>query len=315
MKRRHPPCLLAMALLLPSCLGWLTGCGGRPGPEVVVYAAQDRLFAEPIFREFQRATGIEVRAVYDNEATKTTGLANRLLVEQARPQADLWWSNEELRTRQLTRLGVLEPDTIAFGERRRVLVCASNRVGSLPVPFSLSTLTNAPYRGQVAMAYPLFGTTATHLLVLRQRWGEAAWQSWCRDLHANRPLLLDGNSLVVRRVAAGDAWIGLTDTDDVIAAQREGEPVAAIALPVGEDLRIPNTVAVVQGARHPDAARRLANFLQSPGVIERLVRDGAFEAGNTAPGAAVPAPIEWDRVINDLDLGTRWLGETFRRGG
>ena len=47
--------------------------------QVVAYCAQDEEYAEPILREFNRQTGIKVRAVYDNEAVKTVGLANRLL--------------------------------------------------------------------------------------------------------------------------------------------------------------------------------------------------------------------------------------------
>src|SRR5256885_12959964 len=38
---------------------------------------------------------------YDSEAVKTVGLANRLLAERAHPQCDVFWSNEEMRTRQL----------------------------------------------------------------------------------------------------------------------------------------------------------------------------------------------------------------------
>ncbi len=305
--------LARVVLLLPGVF-LVSGCGGPSGPRVVVYAAQDRVFAEPVFRDFQRVTGIEVLAVYDNEATKTTGLANRLLAEKGRPQADLWWSNEEMRTRQLVRLGVLESGGARFGERRRVLVCASNRLARVPVPATLSALTQPAFRGRVAMAFPLFGTTATHLLVLRQRWGEPAWRVWCQALRDNRPLLVDGNSVVVRLVASGDAWIGVTDTDDVAAAQREGLPVVAIPLGSAESMAIPNTVAEVRGARHPEAARRLADFLATTDVSRRLARDGAFDLpgeGRIVPEE--PEMREWDSLIDGLDSALGWLGEVFGR--
>src|SRR5882724_9269317 len=38
--------------------------------QVVVYCAQDQIYAEPIFREFEKQTGIKVLAVYDNESVK-----------------------------------------------------------------------------------------------------------------------------------------------------------------------------------------------------------------------------------------------------
>ncbi len=50
---------------------------------------------------FEKETGIKVKAVYDSEAVKTVGLANRLLAERSHPQCDVFWGNEEMRTRQL----------------------------------------------------------------------------------------------------------------------------------------------------------------------------------------------------------------------
>ena len=71
------------------------------GPRIIVYTSQDKVYAEPLFREFSASTGIEVRAVYDSEAVKTVGIANRLLAERGNPQCDVFWNNEEMRTRQL----------------------------------------------------------------------------------------------------------------------------------------------------------------------------------------------------------------------
>ena len=73
------------------------------------------------------------------------------------------------------------------------------------------------------MANPQFGTTAAHFQALRQYWGEAKWESWCRALAANRPLLVDGNSVVVKFVAQGEALVGLTDSDDIADGQLKGK--------------------------------------------------------------------------------------------
>ena len=54
-------------------------------------------------------SGVKVNAVYDTEETKSTGLANRLMAEKARPQADVFWSNEPVRTLVLKSRGVLAP--------------------------------------------------------------------------------------------------------------------------------------------------------------------------------------------------------------
>src|SRR5437867_734707 len=107
-------------------IGWLllfsAGCDSNRQGEVVVYTSQDREYAEPIFQEFTRRSGIKVNALYDSEAAKTVGLANRLLAEKSHPQSDVFWNNEELRTWQLAAKGVLETNWASVGYRSRRVV-------------------------------------------------------------------------------------------------------------------------------------------------------------------------------------------------
>jgi molybdate transport system regulatory protein len=79
----------------------LSGCGRSASNVVVIYTSQDEVYAEPILREFEKETGLQVQPVYDSEAVKTVGLVNRLLTERNNPQCDVFWNNEEFRTRQL----------------------------------------------------------------------------------------------------------------------------------------------------------------------------------------------------------------------
>src|SRR5687767_8039293 len=83
---------------------------------VTVYVSTDRVFSEPVLKEYERRSGVKVNAVYDTEETKSTGLANRLLAETARPQADVFWSNEPVRTLVLKSRGVLAPYQSASAE-------------------------------------------------------------------------------------------------------------------------------------------------------------------------------------------------------
>ena len=101
---------------------------GQARSEVVAYCAQDQVYAEKIFADFEKQTGIRVLAVYDSEAVKTVGLANRLLAEQRHPQCDVFWGNEEMRTRLLAAKGVFRETNgwAAFGYRSRRLVINTN---------------------------------------------------------------------------------------------------------------------------------------------------------------------------------------------
>ena len=304
-----------LLLLAISCLAaaLATSCSSKPS-EVIAYCAQDQVYAEPIFQDFEKETGIKVRAVYDSEAVKTVGLANRLLAERSHPQCDVFWGNEELRTRQLAAQGVFRPVNgwAAFGYRSRRLVINTNRLALATAPHSLIELTNATWRGKVAVAYPQFGTTATYFNALRQHWGDQPWESWCRALAANQPLLVDGNSVVVKVVAQGEAWVGLTDSDDIADGQREGLPVAPLPM-MPETLLIPNTVAVTAGAPHPEAAQRLFEYLQRPEVVQRLVTAKALEGASLEAPSARTLKVDWDALLRDLESTTTKLNQVFLR--
>ena len=304
-----------LAFLFPAfCLAaaLLVGCSHHQEPTVIVYCAQDQVFAEPLLAEFTRQTGIKARAVFDSEAVKTVGLANRLLAEKQHPQCDVFWGNEELRTRQLAAGGVFRATNgfVAFGYRSRRIVINTNKVSLAEAPRTLVELTNAAWRGKVALAYPMFGTTATHFLALRQQWGDAPWQAWCRALQANKPFLLDGNSVVVKLVGQGEAWIGLTDSDDIAAGIREGMPLVAIPLN-SETLLIPNTVAVVRGAPHAAEAQQLYQFLQRSEVAEQLVKAAALEG--TQPGQQPTLHVDWTALLSDLEAATTNMKNIFLR--
>jgi hypothetical protein len=98
-----PVIFVAMAIAL-----WrYYSAGGTP--IVVVYVSHDQVFSEPILRDFQKETGIQVRAVYDTEETKSAGAMNRLIAEKHNPQADVYWANEPIRAEVLRLQEIAAP--------------------------------------------------------------------------------------------------------------------------------------------------------------------------------------------------------------
>src|SRR5262249_36806298 len=161
------------------------GCKSGPG-EVVAYTSVDQPFAEPIFKAFG---GPAVRAVFDTEETKSTGVVNRLIAEGAHPRADVFWSGDPARIFLLIKRGLVEPSAspnaagvpAAFraadgawtgtAARARVLLVNKNRVQAPDAPRSLRDLVAARWKGQTAIANPLFGTTTMHAAALFAAWG------------------------------------------------------------------------------------------------------------------------------------------------
>ena len=289
----------------------LTGCAKRE--YVVLYTSQDQFYAEPILKEFTAATGIEVRPVFDTESAKTAALAHRLRAEKNHPQCDVFWSNEEMHTRFLVRDGVIASnDFQTVGFRTRRVVINTNALSTLDAPKTLLVLTNKIWRGKVALAYPLFGTTSAYFMALRQHWGDAQWRDWCRSLVRNAAKVVDGNSIVVRLVGAGECVLGLTDSDDVEAGQRRGLPVAALPQ-IEESFVIPNTISIISGAPHDALAQQLVAYLSKPETLQRLVDLGALEGIDPSEPSGKRLSIDWSSPLADLEEMNDVLKEIFLR--
>jgi iron(III) transport system substrate-binding protein len=269
----------------------IAGCMRSSSQEVVVYCALDGEFSEPILDQFEADTGIVVRANFDVESTKTVGLVTRIISERRQPRCDVFWNNEILHTLRLEKLGLLEavvmpaadsfpksyqsPDGYWYGlaARARVLIVNTELVTEDERPTSIEDLVDPRWKGKVGFAKPLFGTTATHASVLFARLGKASAEKYFRQLKDNARVM-SGNKQVALSVARGELAFGLTDTDDAIIEQEAGYPVEIIFPDQGEDqmgtLFIPNTLCVIKGGPHPEAARRLVEYLLQPEVEQRL---------------------------------------------
>jgi len=293
----------------------LSGCVGCRSPEqaqtadrtVTVYVSTDRVFSEPVLREYERRSGVKVNAVYDTEETKSTGLANRLIAEKPRPQADVFWSNEPVRTLVLKSLDVLAPyhspsaDGIpaalvdpdgywtGFSARIRVIAYNTKLVKPEEAPQSVFDLADPQWRGQVAIADPRFGSTSFHVAALYALAGDEKMDEFFRRLKANGVRVVDGNSVVRDLVARGEVKVGLTDTDDVNVAIEDGQPIGMV-LPDKEGLGVPvmpNMVSLITNAPHPEEGRKLIDYLLSKDVERGLALS---EAVQIPLHAGVPGP-------------------------
>jgi len=207
---------------------------------VVVYTALDDMYSQPVLELFEEQTGIQVKAVYDTEASKTTGLANRLVAEKDRPRADVFWNNEAAQTIVLKSKDLLAPYAspsaeaipdgfkdpesywTGFAARGRVIIYNTDLVTEPPT--TVESFLDPEWKGKAAIAKPLFGTTATHAAVLFDRLGADAAKTFFMGLLENDVAVLAGNATVRDFVAAGEYAVGLTDTDDANGAIEDGKP-------------------------------------------------------------------------------------------
>ena len=305
---------------------------------VVVYTTVDQVFSEPVLKGFEEVTGIEVRAVYDTEETKSTGILNRLIAEKDNPQCDVFWSGDPLRTIVLKNKDITTPyksrmaDDIddvfkdpkghwtGFSARARVLIYNKDLLDPADVPRSVFDLTEEQYRGQVAIANPLFGTTTFQIAALFTILGDKKAKQYLADLKNNDLVIATSNGDVKKRVSKGEIACGLTDTDDAFEAIKEGANVGIVFLDqqgIGT-LIMPNTVNLINNAQHPGNGKELIGFLLSKETETTLANSCAqmpLHKGVKVPEGVpsldniVPMRIDYGKTAQTLEEIQSYLKE------
>lgn len=276
----------------------LAGCGGKS--EVVIYTAVEQVYCQELFEQFEEETGIHVRAVYDTEANKTTGLVNRIIAEEKQPVCDVFWNNEFIQTIDLQEKGLLDsyiadaasdiPDVykdpdgywVAFGGRARVMLVNTELLTVEEYPHSIFDFANGTYEGRdLALAYPMFGTTKTQAAAIYAFLGKEEGKAFFQAVADSGVQIVDGNSVTKDMAAAGQVKIGFTDTDDAKDAIGDGAPVEMVFPDQDENgmgtLITPSTIALVRNAPNPDSGKKLIEFLVSAQTEQFMIEKGFFD--------------------------------------
>ncbi len=295
MTKTNTKVALAVAVVLGALAAAYLLNQGSETPTVVVYTSVDQVFSEPVFKRFEEETGIHVQAVYDTEETKSTGVLNRLIAEAHNPQADVFWSGDPVRPFVLINRGLVEPyispqaqripsdfkaadgTWTGFAARARVLLVNRERLGDRPMPRSVRDLADPRWRGEAAIANPVFGTTTMHVSAWFSTWGEDDASAFLDSLKENQVKVASSNGEVKRLVVAGEVTFGLTDTDDAFVATRSGAPVEVV-FPDQEELGtlvMPTVVVDMRGGPNPANGHRLIDYLLSAEVESALSESAA----------------------------------------
>jgi len=309
---------MALAALAALLLGGFYLLWAPQRDSLVVYCAHDAIYAEQILKEFERQTGISVAVRYDTEATKSLGLVELILQEKAHPRCDVFWNNEVLGTLQLAAEGRLlphrgsgyeripaafkDPDGrwAGFAARLRLWIVNTNRMSATESAIQQAAQGDLD---RMAIAKPLYGTTRTQYTILWRLWGRDKLLAWERDRRARHLREVDGNSMVKDLVSAGVCDLGWTDSDDFYEAHDDAKPVAMlpVRLDTGATICIPNTVAILRGARHLAAAQKLVDFLLSEKCELALA---------AAKSRQIPlGPVEAARLPEDVKQLQRWAAD------
>jgi len=257
--------------------------------EVTIYVSEDQVFSEPILKDFEKDTGIKIKAVYDSEESKGTGVMNRLIAEKNNPQADVYWANEPIRAEVLRKKGILAPYKSpnskdiadAFKQKENYWCGFSARVRLFVVnknakekPNSILDYANPIFKDKSVIANPLFGTTAIHIAALFTSLGEEKTKKFLDNLKTNKVAISTGNGESADFVASVKYLFSLVDSDDAISRIRAKSPIEFIYPDQGDSQMgafvVPNTVMMIKDSKHPKLAKKLIDYLLSRQSEEKL---------------------------------------------
>nr|WP_255456570.1 extracellular solute-binding protein [Pedobacter sp.]QJS06207.1 iron ABC transporter substrate-binding protein [Pedobacter sp.] len=306
--------------------------------EVVVYNSVDQVFSEPVLKDFERETGIKVKAVYDTEETKSTGVMNRLIAEKDNAQCDVFWSGDPLRNNILKSRDITTPYQSAqtalipayfkdkenqwtgFSARARVLIYNRRLIQKDDLPKSLMDLTKPAYKGKFTIANPLFGTTTFQIASLFATLGESRAKQWLQDIKANGVIIATSNGDVKKRVMQGEIAFGLTDTDDAFEAIKESDDVAYV-FPDQQNggmgtLIMPNALSLIKNSPNSKNGKKLIDYLLSKETEAKLAVSSAqmpLIKGAPVPtnvpslDAIKPMKIDYNETSKVLEEIQPWL--------
>ena len=275
----------------------LTMVGLASAQEVVVYTSYEKEDLVPYKAAFEKdVPGVTIRWVHDANGVITA----RLLAEKANPRADAVWGVAASSLGQLADADVLLPyappgfDKIPakfrdptvpprwFGNSAWVAAIVYNATEGkklgIPKPESWADLAKPVYKGKVVMPHPLSsGTGFLDVSAWLQGFGEEGGWKFMDALHENIGRYTHSGSQPATLAARGEAVVGIAF--DVRAARElaQGAPIE-IVFPIKALGWEMNAFAIIKGAPHLEAAKKLADWAASDNAMRMYAESRAVAA-------------------------------------
>lgn len=193
---------------------------------LVVYSGRSDKFVKPAMEAFTRDTGIKVLL----HSAESTELINKLRVEGARTEADLFISNDAGNLQVGSELGLFAPleeglvqvveknyrasdnSWVGLSARARVLVINTDREEELGFVHSVLDLADPRLKGRLAITSSANSSFIAGVTVYQELLGDAKVETWLRGLKENsKGRVYNKHSRVVSDVASGRKDVGLVN--------------------------------------------------------------------------------------------------------
>jgi iron(III) transport system substrate-binding protein len=291
----------------------------RPGNTFTVYS-RDRDIAEPLFKRFERQTGIKIQARWGDPIE----LADQIIEDGDRSPADVFYGPLSDALGSLSAAGRLaglsgeqldrvprayrSPDGtwVGTGGRAHVVFYNTDKLSADDLPASILGFTDPAWRGRVGWD-PTSRSLQDVVTELRELKGEDTARRWLEGIQANKPAVFQGAPAIIDAVSAGEiADVGFGSHSYLSSMQADGDAdnVAAkyyVDGALGGPLNIAG-VGIVKGTDNAAEANAFVDFMLSR-TAQQAEAENALEIP-VVDGAKQPngMPAADELMVPDLDM-------------
>jgi iron(III) transport system substrate-binding protein len=282
---------------------------------VVLYSPHGRDLLQLVEKTYEAShPGVDIRwldmgsqEVYD-----------RIRSEKANPQADVWFGGPDTIFARGARDGLLAPyrpswaDAVPtesraardlyFGLYRTpaVIVYNSAAIPAEFAPHDWDDILDQRFSGKVLIRDPLASGTMRAIfgmILMRSLERTGSTQSgfaWLSRLDSQTKEYVVNATLLLEKLGRREGLVTLWDLPDVLLEQKRGLPIASVFPPSGTPV-IDDAIGLVAGAKHPEEAKRLIEWLGGT-EAQLLAAHRAFRlpAREDIPRERLPA---WAREV------------------
>jgi iron(III) transport system substrate-binding protein len=320
-----------------SAVSALAACKHDIRTPVVLYSPHGRDQLTLLERAFERHhPEIDVRWL----DMGSQEILDRLRFERVNPQADVWFGGPAAIFDRGIRDSVLAPYRPAWGDQvsregvgphdlyfpvyrtPAVIAYNSRAVPGSAAPQDWDEVLDPRWKNKVIIRDPMASGTMRAiwglilLRSLRQTGDTGQGMAWLRRLDGQTKTYTISPALLYEKLARQEGLISLWDLQDILITQSKGMPLGYV-FPRSGTVVIDDGIGLVQGSRHPAAARAFIDFVG--GVEAQLLAAREvfrLPARTDLPADSVPqwvALVERQMVVADMDwevasrYGPAWM--------
>ncbi|WP_052487095.1 ABC transporter substrate-binding protein [Gordoniibacillus kamchatkensis] len=259
----------------------------KKGGKLTLYSPNAAEVNNPIIKEFQDRTGIEVQLI-----TGGTGdLLKRVQAEAVSPQADVFWAGgadsleaykqyfEPYKTKEYDNLlpeYVSKSDVwTPFAALPMIIMYNKELVKAGEEPKSWNDLLDPKWKGKIAYADPSkSGSSYTQMVTMLTAYGkeDKGWDFFKKFVKNLDGKVLSGSGLVYKGVADKEFALGIT-LEEAALRYVEGGAKVGIIYPSEGTSAVPDGAAVVKGAKNMEQAKQFIDFLVSKDVQSLIQKE------------------------------------------